>query len=95
VYVRVASWEGVSPEAINDAVQRIEESDGPPEGVPAKRLIILGDEEAGKLVMIPFFETEDDRATANETLKTMDPPGGLGAPSVDMLEVKVEVSAPE
>ena len=95
MYVRVASWEGVSPESISEAVQNVEGREGPPEGVPAKRLIILGNEEAGKLMMIPFFETEDDRATAHETLKNMTPPGGLGAPSVDMLEVKVEVSAPE
>ena len=85
----------MSPEVISEAVQNVEGREGPPEGVPAKRLIILGDEESGKLMMIPFFETEDDMATGNDTLKSMTPPGGLGAPSVEMLEVKLEVSAPE
>ena len=95
MYVRVARWEGVSPEAIRESSEEIGGREGPPEGIPAKRLVMLADEANGTVMMIPFFETEEDRATADETLKTMTPPGGMGRPTVEMFEVKLDVSAPE
>ena len=96
MYVRVARWEGVSAENIRAAAEEIGGREGPPEGVPAKRLLMVADEDGGRLMMIPFFDSEEDLATANETLQAMTPPGEMGSPSsVEMYEVKFDLTAPQ
>ena len=96
MYVRASRWEGGDPQAIRDAIDRIGSQDGPPEGVPAKRLLALGNPDDGTVLMIPFFETEEDLAKGDETLSKMSPPGDMGTlTSVDKLEVLLDVSAPE
>jgi hypothetical protein len=94
MHVRVAKWEGVSQETMRNAAERVGGADGPPDGVPAQRLIMLADEGSGRLIMMPFFETEDDLATGNATLKDMTPPEGLGTPQVESYEVKLDLQAP-
>lgn len=96
MYARVGKWEGGDARAIQEAADRISSQDGPPEGLPAKRLLMLSDESTGNVLMIPFFETEDDLKQGDETLKGMNPPGDIGElKSVEMYEVKLDLQAPQ
>jgi hypothetical protein len=95
MYARVARWEGASAEALDQAAAGIRENaeSGPPEGLPAKRLLLLQDKEGGRSMAITLFETEDDYREGNATLDSMSPPGdGMGQRvSVDKYEVAIEL----
>lgn len=93
MYARVARFTGADADAINENVKRMEESDGPPEGVTGKALTMLADEANGTVIVIGFFETEDDLRSSHEVLNSMTPPGGgMGTrASVDLCEVKLEL----
>jgi hypothetical protein len=95
MYARVARWEGADAEALDQtaAAIRADAESGPPEGVPAKRFLLLNDSEGGRSMAITLFETEDDYRQGDATLNEMSPPGeGMGRRvSVDKYEVAVEV----
>ena len=96
MYARVTTWEGGDAEAIRQMAQRInDDPSGPPEGVPAKRFLMLMDADAGKSVGIVFFETEEDMRKGHETLSGMDPQDDVGTrASVGLYEVGIDVGAP-
>jgi hypothetical protein len=95
MYARVARWEGADADALDSSSARIREDaeSGPPEGVPAKRLMILNDREGGRSMIITLFETEEDYRQGDEALNAMSPPGdGMGERvAVDKDEVAVEL----
>jgi hypothetical protein len=95
MYARVVRWEGAEAEALRQTAERIgaDAEDGPPEGVPAKGLLLLQDLEAGKAMAISFFETEEDYREGDETLNSMNPPGdGMGRRvAVDKYSVALEL----
>lgn len=95
MYARVVRWENGKAEAIEEAVGRISQDagSGPPEGVPAKGLVVLTDPKGGKAIAISFFETEADYREGDETLNAMSPPGeGMGSRvAVEKYEVAVEI----
>jgi len=97
MYARVVRWEGAEAEAMKRTAEEIssQADAGPPEGVPAKGLLLLHDPEGGKAMAISFFESEDDYRQGHETLESMSPPGeGLGnRVAVDKYEVAVELEA--
>jgi hypothetical protein len=97
MYARVGRWEGASAEALDRVAAGIREDadSGPPEGVPAKRFLLLQDKESGRSMAITLFETEDDYRQGDETLNSMSPPGdGMGQRlGVDKYEVAVEFEA--
>jgi hypothetical protein len=99
MYARVARFEGSDAEALEQTASEIraraESQDGPPEGVPAKGLLILNDGENGRRLAISFFETEEDYREGDETLSSMSPPGdGAGERvSVEKYEVAVRLEA--
>lgn len=97
MYARVARWEGADAEALERTAAAIREDSeaGPPEGVPAKELLLLNDGESGRSLAIVLFETEDDYRRGNETLDAMSPPGeGMGRRvSVEKYEVAVRIEA--
>jgi hypothetical protein len=72
-----------------------ESEGGPPEGVPAKGLLLLNDGENGRSLAIGLFETEEDYRQGDETLNAMDPPGeGMGQRvSVEKYEVAVQLES--
>jgi hypothetical protein len=74
---RVVSFDGVTQDRLEEL--RSEMSDGePPEGLPAKEIIVLHDPEGEKSLVILFFENEDDYQTGDEVLNAMpagDTPG--------------------
>ncbi|HET9677418.1 MAG TPA: hypothetical protein VFP21_07950 [Solirubrobacterales bacterium] len=95
MYARVVRWEGGDAEAMKQTAQEIsaDAEAGPPEGVPAKGLLLLQDLDGGRAMAIALFETEDDYRQGDETLSSMSPPGeGMGRRvGVDKYEVALEV----
>jgi hypothetical protein len=95
MYARVARWEGTDGDAMRRTAEEINErsSSGPPEGVPAKGLLLLIDPDNGRSVAISLFETEEDLRKGDETLNSMSPPGdGMGQRAgVEKYEVAVDL----
>jgi hypothetical protein len=94
MYARVATYEGADSAGVAEAAQNVRDSERP-EGVPATAFYFLADRDAGKVITIGLFETEEDLRTGNETLNGMSPPGsGFGKRvSVDLMEVVAHMTA--
>jgi hypothetical protein len=91
MYVRVVRFTDVSAERMKELLARIEESDGPPPGVPATGLKILFDEAQGTAVVLQHFESAEDMEAGGKVFSAMDSSETPGArASVDMCEVKLE-----
>jgi hypothetical protein len=74
---RVVSFDGVTRDRIQDMESEMRDSE-PPEGLPAKEIIVLHDAEAEKSLVIVFFDSEDDYRRGDEILSAMpagDTPG--------------------
>ncbi|MDX6703003.1 MAG: hypothetical protein QOF26_3229 [Baekduia sp.] len=91
MYVRVVRFTDVTAERVEGLLARVEESDGPPPGVPAKGLQILVDERQGTAVVLQLFETAEDMRAGGQVFAAMDPAETPGTrASVDMCEMKLE-----
>lgn len=94
MYVRVVRFTEVNAERMKELLARINESDGPPEGVPTTGLRILVDEDQGTAVVEQDFETADDMEVGAQAFSAMDPAETPGTrASVDMCELKLELRA--
>jgi hypothetical protein len=93
-FARVATFE--FDEAALEALLGRIRSEGMPEGVPAKRVTVLADRSAGKVVVAVRFDSEADLRTGSATLDAMSPPdvGSRRRVSVDEYEVVLEQEAP-
>jgi hypothetical protein len=93
-YARVVTFE--ADEAALDAlVSDINSHDGPPEGVPAKRITVLADRAAGRAVVAVRFGSEEDLRKGAAALEAMSPPDtGMRRVSVEEYEVVLERQAP-
>jgi hypothetical protein len=95
MYVRVVRFTDVSAERVQSLLARIEESDGPPPGVPATGLKMMFDEDQGTAVVLQYFATAEDMDEGAKAFAAMDPSETPGTrASVDMCEMKVEREAP-
>jgi hypothetical protein len=94
-YARVVTFDA-DDAALEAMVAEINSSDGPPEGLPAKRITVLADRAAGKVVVAVRFGSEEDLRKGAETLEGMSPPdaGSIRRVSVDVYEVVLEREAP-
>ena len=75
---RVVSFDGVSRDRIKEMDAEMRGSEGPPEGLPAKEIIILHDADAEKSLVVVFFDNEEDYRRGDEALSAMpagDTPG--------------------
>lgn len=91
MYVRAVRFTDVSAERVQELLARIEESDGPPPGVPATGLEILMDEAQGTAVVLQQFESAADMEAGDKVFSAMDSSETPGTrASVDMCEVKLE-----
>jgi hypothetical protein len=91
MYVRVVRFTDVSAERMQELLARIEESDGPPPGVPATGLKILFDGAQGTAVVLQYFESAEDMEAGGQVFSAMDSSETPGTrASVDMCEVKLE-----
>jgi hypothetical protein len=94
MYARVVRFTDVNPDRIADIQKRVDENEGPPEGVPSTGFQLLFDESQGTAVFIGQFATEEDMRKGAEVLEQMDPGDTPGTrASVDMCEVKVEAES--
>jgi hypothetical protein len=93
-FARVVTFEA-DDAALAALLGEIEASDGPPEGVPAKRITVLADRSAGKVVVAVRFDSEADLRRGAATLEAMNPPsaGSMRRVSVDEYEVALELEA--
>jgi hypothetical protein len=74
---RVVSFDGVSRDRVREMQSEMQGSE-PPEGVPAKEIIVLHDADAERSVVIVFFDSEEDYRRGDEILSAMpadDTPG--------------------
>jgi len=95
VFVRVVRFTDVSTERMQELHTRVEESGGPPPGVPATALKILHDESQGTAVVLQYFGTAEDMSAGAEAFSAMDPSETPGTrASVDMCELKLERELP-
>ena len=91
MHVRVVRFTDVNSERIAELLARIEESDGPPPGVPATGLKMLIDETQGTAVVLQYFATEEDMTAGAAAFSAMDASETPGTrASVDMCELKLE-----
>ena len=94
MYARVVRFTDVSPERIEAIRARVEESDGPPEGVPSTGFQLLYDASQGTAVFVGHFASEEDMRTGAEVLAQMDSSDTPGTrASVDACEVMIEKQA--
>jgi hypothetical protein len=95
VHERVVRFTDVDAERIEGLLARIEESDGPPPGVPSTGLKVLFDADQGTAVVLQYFATAEDMDAGAQAFSAMDPADTPGTrASVDMCEVKLELDAP-
>ena len=95
MFVRVVRFTDVSAERIEALLARIEESDGPPPGVPSTGLKMLYDEDQGTAVVLQYFATAEDMDAGAQAFSAMDAAETPGTrASVDMCEIKLEVDVP-
>jgi hypothetical protein len=94
MFVRVVRFTDVDAGRIAGLLTRIEESDGPPPGVPSTGLKIVFDEAQGTAVVLQQFATRQDMEAGASVMGAMDPAETPGMrASVDMCEVKLEFEA--
>lgn len=91
MYVRAVRFTDVSAERMQGLLARIEESDGPPQGVPATGLKVLFDSAQETAVVLQYFESAEDMEAGGKVFSAMDPSETPGTrATVDMCEVKLE-----
>ena len=94
MYARVVRFTDANPDRIAEIVARIEDSDGPPPGIPATAMKLLYDADQKTAIFVGFFETEDDLRQGSEVFDQMDSAETPGTrASVDLCEVKIEREA--
>jgi hypothetical protein len=94
MHARVVRFSGVTRERIDSIVSRIEENDGPPEGVKSTGMQLLYDPSQGTAIFIGYFATEEDLESSAEVLASMDASETPGTrESVDSCELVIEREA--
>ena len=94
MYARAVRFTDVSSDRIAEIRDRINQEEGPPEGVPSTGFQLLVDESQGTAIFVGYFETEEDMRKGAEVLEGMDPSETPGTrASVDMCEVALERQA--
>jgi hypothetical protein len=68
-FARVVSFDGVTKDRMDE--MRDQMAGEPPEGLPAKEIIVLHDPEGERSLVILFFDTEDDYRAGDEVLNAM------------------------
>jgi hypothetical protein len=95
MYARVARWEGAEGAAMRSSAEEINSlaQSGPPEGVPAKGLLLLIDPDNGRGLAVSLFETEEELRQGDQVFNSMSPPNeAMGRrTSVEVYEVAADV----
>lgn len=90
MYFRVVRFTDVDPERIEQVLNRVRSSDGPPEGVPATGIQFLYDESQRTMVVLQQFDTAEEMEEGGRALGAIDSSETPGTRvSVDMCELKL------
>ena len=90
MFVRVVRFTDVTSERVQELVSRIEESDGPPPGVPSAGIQLLFDEDQGTALAIMSFDSAEDMKKGDQAFRDMDASQTPGTRvSIDMCELKI------
>ena len=94
-YIRVVEFEA-DDAAIDAMLREIGSAEGPPDGVNATRITVLGDRSAGKVLISVRFPSEEDLRKGSEVFEAMSPPddGNMHRVSVESYEILLERDAP-
>lgn len=93
MYVRAVRFTDVSAERMQELTARVEESDGPPPGIPSTGLKVLLDEAQETALVLQYFDSAEDMEAGAKVFSEMDSSDTPGTrASVDMCEVKIERS---
>jgi hypothetical protein len=91
MYVRVVRFTDVDADRVEGMLGDVEGS-GPPPGVTAHRLQMMLDKDQGTVVVVQYFETEEDMRNSEAALDAMDPSDTPGTrTSIDRGELKLDV----
>ena len=94
MFVRVVRFADVDADRLEGLLAQIDESEGPPEGIPATGFQVMHDEDQGTAVVLQTFESAEDMAAAEEAFDSMDASETPGTRvSVDRTELKKEMRA--
>jgi hypothetical protein len=91
MHARVVRFTDVTPERISEIVARVEDGDGPPEGVDPVGMELFHDEAQGTALFVGYFETEEKMREADAVFAAMDSSETPGSrASVDQCEVRLQ-----
>ena len=94
MHVRVVRFTDVDAGRLEALIAQIDESEGPPPGIPATGMQILLDKDQGTAVVLQQFDSADDMATAEAAFDAMDASETPGTRvSVDRTELKKDMRA--
>jgi hypothetical protein len=90
-YARVVTFDA-DDAALEALLNEINSADGPSDEIPGKRIIVLADRDAGKVVVSVRFGSEEDLEKGAAALEAMSPPatGNIRRVSVDVYEVMLD-----
>ena len=90
---RVAAFEGVTSERIEQLRAELTAPGGPPGDVPASEMMVFYDPETERSLAIVLFESEEDYARGDATLSAMPRPSTPGGRvSVGKYEVAIRLT---
>jgi hypothetical protein len=94
MHVRVVRFTGATEERMAGLRQRLEEADGPPEGVKSSGIRFYHDADQETMVVVQLFDSREDLESSEAALEAMDPDQTPGTrASVDRCEVIAELNA--
>jgi hypothetical protein len=92
--VRVVRFTEVSQERLDGLMQRVEEEDGPPEGVVSTGIQFLHDADQNTMIVVQKFASKEDMEASEAVLQGMDPADTPGTrASVDRCEVLADLNS--
>jgi hypothetical protein len=93
-YARVVTFEA-DDAAIDALVNEINSAGGPPQDLPATRIVVLANRDAGQLVVATRFASVEDLEKGSAVLEGMSPSdvGTIRRVSVDTFEVLLDRQA--
>ena len=91
-YVRVVRFTDIDRERIEKMLPEMEQGEGPPEGIKAKGLQMLMDNDQGTAVVLQFFDSAEDMRDSEQAFDSMDASETPGTrASVDRCELKLDL----
>jgi hypothetical protein len=94
MHVRVVRFTDVDPDRVEQLIARINESDGPPEGIKTTGLQMILDSDQRTAVVLQLFDSADDLRDAEAAFDSMDASETPGTrASIDRGEVKLDLKA--